>query len=149
MCNDGWTLTNSGDKAFCKGIWDCSHLLILFARRLVGFSHRGGSRGRVQAVRTPPEMTCGFLVQLVFCKKKLCGLLVLKKIKRRVHPLLKKILDPPQSHLAHLYAQPVMTSYRFSARSSARRSYWPGPYPPDNQLSSGIIVVLEKPLDRS
>ena len=32
---------------------------------------RGGSRGRVQGVRPPsPEMTCGFLIQLVFCKKK-------------------------------------------------------------------------------
>ena len=33
---------------------------------------RGGSRGRVQGVRTPPllEMTCGFLIQLVFCEKK-------------------------------------------------------------------------------
>ena len=33
---------------------------------------RAGSRGRVQGVRTPPppEMTCGFLIQLVFCKKK-------------------------------------------------------------------------------
>ena len=37
---------------------------------------RGGSRGRVQGVRTPPsplpplELTCGFLIQLVFCKKK-------------------------------------------------------------------------------
>ena len=35
---------------------------------------RGGSRGRVQGVRTPlpppPAMTCGFLIQLVFCKKK-------------------------------------------------------------------------------
>ena len=34
---------------------------------------RGGSRGRVQGVRTlplSPEMTCGFLIQLVFCKKK-------------------------------------------------------------------------------
>ena len=35
---------------------------------------RGESRGRVQGVRTPsppsPEMTCGFLLQLVFCKKK-------------------------------------------------------------------------------
>ena len=32
---------------------------------------RGGSRGRVQGVRTPPPaMTCGFLIQLVFCKKK-------------------------------------------------------------------------------
>ena len=54
---------------------------------------RGGSRGRVQGLRTPPpEMTCGFLIQLVFCKKKkkLCGLSVLKQNKRRVHPLLKK-----------------------------------------------------------
>ena len=44
------------------------------------YHYRGGSRGRVQGVRTtPPEMTCGFLIQLVFCqKKKLCGLLVLK-----------------------------------------------------------------------
>ena len=50
----------------------------------------------------PPEMTCGFLIQLVFCEKKLCGLLVLKKSKRRVHPppLLKKILDPPLIRLA-------------------------------------------------
>ena len=32
---------------------------------------RGGSRGRVQGVRTPPpEMTCDFLIQLVFCEKK-------------------------------------------------------------------------------
>ena len=31
-----------------------------------------GSRGKVKGVRTPPppEMTCGFLIQLVFCKKK-------------------------------------------------------------------------------
>ena len=35
-------------------------------------------------------MTCGFLIQLVFCQKKLCGLLVLKQSKRRVHPLPKK-----------------------------------------------------------
>ena len=33
--------------------------------------YRGGSRGRVQGVRTPPpKMTCGFLIQLVFCQKK-------------------------------------------------------------------------------
>ena len=30
----------------------------------------GGCRGCA-----PPEMTCGFLIQLVFCKKKLCDLL--------------------------------------------------------------------------
>ena len=32
--------------------------------------YRGGSRGRAPEVRTPPGMTCGFLIQLVFCKKK-------------------------------------------------------------------------------
>ena len=31
---------------------------------------RDGSRGRVQGVRSPPEMTCGFLIQLVFCEEK-------------------------------------------------------------------------------
>ena len=33
---------------------------------------RGGSRGSVHGVRTPPppEMTCGFLIQLLFCQKK-------------------------------------------------------------------------------
>ena len=33
---------------------------------------RGRSRGRVHGVRSPPppfEVTCGFLIQLVFCKK--------------------------------------------------------------------------------
>ena len=30
---------------------------------------RGGSMGRVQGVRAPPKMTCGFLIQLVFYKK--------------------------------------------------------------------------------
>ena len=37
------------------------------------FRSRGGSRGRMQGVHTPPpshEMTCGFLIQLVFCQKK-------------------------------------------------------------------------------
>ena len=35
----------------------------------------GGCRGCAPS----PEMTCGFLIQLLFCeKKKLCGLLVLK-----------------------------------------------------------------------
>ena len=46
----------------------------------------GGCRGCAPS----PEITCGFLTQLVFCKKKNCGLLVLKKSKRRAHPLLKK-----------------------------------------------------------
>ena len=40
----------------------------------------------------PPEMICGFLIQLVFCKK---NYVVYCNWKRPVHPLLKKILDPP------------------------------------------------------
>ena len=55
----------------------------------------GGCRG---CAPSPSEMTCSFLIQLVFCKKKKnCGLLVLKESKRRVQPLLEKILDPPMN----------------------------------------------------
>ena len=37
----------------------------------LAFHFMGGSRGRVRGVRPPPpEMTCGFLTQLVFCQKK-------------------------------------------------------------------------------
>ena len=67
--------------------------------RCFGLSRRfrGGSRGRVQGLHTPPpprddpwfSNTTGIL------QKKKSGLLVLKQSKRRVHPLLKKILDPP------------------------------------------------------
>ena len=42
--------------------------------KFVNCNFRGGSRGRVQGVRTafppPAEMTGGFLIQLVFCEKK-------------------------------------------------------------------------------
>ena len=52
---------------------------VLIYTKELWMSIRGVSRGRVQGVRTsPPEMTCGFLIQLVFCKKKICGSLVLK-----------------------------------------------------------------------
>ena len=46
----------------------------------------GGSRGKVQGVRTPPPpnpkmMTCSFLIQLVFCqKRRLSGLLACENI---------------------------------------------------------------------
>ena len=55
---------------------------------------RGGSRGRVLGVRTPPEMTCGFLIQLVFCKKKkwLIGVEIEQETSA---PPPKKILYPP------------------------------------------------------
>ena len=55
----------------CSNHWATENSVV--SRSVVGC--RGGSRGRVQGVRTPPlpprpEMMCGFLMQLVFCKKK-------------------------------------------------------------------------------
>ena len=52
----------------------------------------GGCRG---CTPLDPEMTYGFLIQLVFCKK--CDLLVLVMPFLSGAPLLKKILDPPLS----------------------------------------------------
>ena len=43
----------------------------------------------------PPPRWLQFSNTTGILQKKLCGLLVLKYSKRRVHPLLKKILDPP------------------------------------------------------
>ena len=62
----------------------------------------GGSRGKVQGVRTPPnsppphEMTCGFLIQLVFCEKKKTMWFIGVEVEQETSaPLLEKILDPP------------------------------------------------------
>ena len=54
---------------------------VKLTRNLVSWAAGADLGGRVQGVRTPPtpEMTCSFLIQVVFCeKKKLYGLLVLK-----------------------------------------------------------------------
>ena len=89
---------------------------------------RGGSRGRVQGVPTPPEMTCGFLINTVQSASqlyKICFIIwyvfsavhimllpsrkpsssysllkfvyVTSQLRHSlvVHPLLRKILDPP------------------------------------------------------
>ena len=55
---------------------------------------RGGSRGRVQGVRTPPEMTCGFLIQLVFMTALLTVSLTVKipKIDELHHFIIEVIL---------------------------------------------------------
>ena len=49
---------------------------------VVAMEGQGQIYGWVQGVPKPPppppEMTCGFLIPLVFCQKKLCGVLVLK-----------------------------------------------------------------------
>ena len=65
----GWKLTffraNLRSQVTFNGTMGCSH-----SQRFQN-DIRGRSRWRVQGVRTPPEMTCGFLIQLVFCKKKI------------------------------------------------------------------------------
>ena len=60
--------------------------------------HKGGSRGRVQGGRTPPPWDDLRFSNTIGILQKLFGLLVLKMSKRRVHPLLKKILDPLLLH---------------------------------------------------
>ena len=67
--------------------------------RVVG-GCRGGSRGRVQGVRTPPppphEMTCGgFLIQLVFCNKKTMWFIGVEVAKETSAPPPKKKMDQP------------------------------------------------------
>ena len=57
---------------------------------------RGGSRWRVLGVCIPPKMTCGFLIQLVFCKKKKTIWFIGVEVEQETSaPLPKKILDPP------------------------------------------------------
>ena len=42
----------------------------------------------------PPEMTCGFLIQLVFCKKKTMWFIGVEVEQETSAPPPKKILDP-------------------------------------------------------
>ena len=43
----------------------------------------------------PPEMTCGFLIQLVFCQKKTMWFIAVEVEQETSTPPPKKILDPP------------------------------------------------------
>ena len=53
----------------------------------------GGSRGFAPPL---PEMTCGFLIQLVFCKKKKTMWFITVEVQQETSaPPPKKILDPP------------------------------------------------------
>ena len=54
---------------------NATRLTTLIGVYTTGADLGGGCRG---CAPPPREMTCGFLIQLVFSKKKLCGLLVLK-----------------------------------------------------------------------
>ena len=57
---------------------------------------RDGSRWRVQGVHTSPKMTCGVLMQLVFCKKEKTLWIIGVEVEQETSaPPPKKILDPP------------------------------------------------------
>ena len=61
--------------SFCLGKHKRIFHLHLHPEVGFAFKDRGRSRGRVQGVRNPSppcpsEMTCDFLIQLVFCEKK-------------------------------------------------------------------------------
>ena len=63
----------------------------------------GRISGEVQGVLTPPpllpEMTCCFLIQLVFCTKICLRHHSVTPFLGGVDPLLRKILDPPLLHV--------------------------------------------------
>ena len=75
----------------------CRFLLMSRCYKTVEIVSSGRSMGEgAGGVHPPPRDDRGFSnTNGILPKKKLCGLLVLKKSKRRVHPLLKKILNPP------------------------------------------------------
>ena len=67
---DPFNLDNIDDSAECKAEFRIERADLPTSLTTI----RGGSRGKVQGVRTPPpQMTCGFLIQLVFYKQKNYG----------------------------------------------------------------------------
>ena len=65
--------------------------------KLEKFRHRKGNLETLFALLSsppPPEMTCGFLIQLVFCKKKMWFIGVEVEQETSAPPP-KKITDPP------------------------------------------------------
>ena len=49
----------------------------------------------------PPKVTCGFLIQLVFCKKKTMWFIGVEVEQETSAPSPKKILDPPLETLSN------------------------------------------------
>ena len=104
-------------------------LFLLQTRKLAGprlaslnLLYRGGSRGRVQGVRTPPpdlrfSNTTGILQKK---KKRTMWFIGVEVDKRRLHPLLKKILDPPllqrsfRQKIKYRIVSPILLPYKLS-----------------------------------
>ena len=60
----------------------------------------------------PPEMTCGFLIQLVFCQKKTMWFIGVEVEQETSAPPPKKILDPPLKSA-------IITAFSFLLLSSS------------------------------
>ena len=89
---DNWMRMHVGrSSGFCK-VWWWAVQQLDWHRSKKG---RGGSRGRVQGC-APPRMTCGFLIQLVFCKKRKTSMwfIGVEVEQETSAPYPKKILDP-------------------------------------------------------
>ena len=72
--------------------------------------YRGGSRGgcRGCAPPPPPEMTFGFLIQLVFCEKKKTVMFIGVEVEKETSaPPPKTILDPPLIYI-YIYLPGVL-----------------------------------------
>ena len=82
---------------------------------LFTFIFKGGSRGRGQGVPPPPGMTCGFLIQLVFCQKKKTMWFIGVEVEQETSaPLLKKYLDTPLILMVILL---LLACFQVSSRS--------------------------------
>ena len=64
-----------------------------YIRKTAGADLGGGCRGCAPPL--PPEMTCGFLIQLVFCKKKTIWFIGVEVEQETSAPPPKRILDQP------------------------------------------------------
>ena len=93
----------------CGDVYEL-YLYSAFNKTLVALC-RGGSRGRVQGVSPlPPEMTCGFLIQLVFCKKKTMWFIGVEVEQETSAPLPKK--NPGSTPALHSQCNSLRLNYQ-------------------------------------
>ena len=83
----------------CKTMWENCLRVIEVTKTCnthePGADLAGGCRGCGGCAPPPPEMTCSFLIQLVFCKKKTMWLTGVVVEQETSAPPPKYILDPP------------------------------------------------------
>ena len=105
VCADGifhaWTSVLTAFIYVCKCRWEILKIrLVWFLFFKMRSRSRSGSRGRVQGVRTPPLRWPAFFVFAI----KICLRPITSQLRHSlvVHPLLKKVLDPPLMSISSL-----------------------------------------------